>query len=379
MQTGVFLDLGQWAFWRCTPALHRRLFVDDVHGGTLVYRRTCLESRAKYPDHSLAEDATFLRTAMRKGARLKRIPNDGSFLYLRHGGNASSLPCGTYLDPRGWYTVPEPELPAEDRAFYMSLFAAFPRLPSSGPSFSVVANPPLVSCIMPTSDRRALVAQSIRYFLGQDYPNRELIIVDDGADPVADLIPEDPRIDYVQLRGRSTIGDKRNLACERAKGTIIAHWDDDDWSAAWRLSYQVNALTQTPGKGVCGLSTVLYYDPDHDKAWAYEYPAHRRRWVAGNTLCYRKSLWQQHRFPQSNEGEDTQFLWSLPESLILPLSNHRFYVATVHEKNSSPKRTGEPWWRPCSTLEVRAIIGSDFRFYENWPAELFSAAVHGTL
>lgn len=93
-----------------------------------------------------------------------------------------------------------------------------------------------LSCIMPTSDRRALVPQSIRNFLRQDYPNRELIIVDDGTDPIADLIPEDPRISYVRLPERQTIGAKRNLACERAKGKIIAHWDDDNWIADWRLS-----------------------------------------------------------------------------------------------------------------------------------------------
>ena len=27
-----------------------------------------------------------------------------------------------------------------------------------------------------------------------------------------------------------------------ARGQIIAHWDDDDWSAPWRLGYQVAAL-----------------------------------------------------------------------------------------------------------------------------------------
>ena len=50
---------------------------------------------------------------------------------------------------------------------------------------------------MPTHNRRPFVAQAIVYFLRQDYPNRELIIVDDGTDPVADLIPDDPRIRYL--------------------------------------------------------------------------------------------------------------------------------------------------------------------------------------
>ena len=46
---------------------------------------------------------------------------------------------------------------------------------------------PLVSCIMPTADRRRFVPQAIRNFLAQDYAERELVILDDGADSIADL------------------------------------------------------------------------------------------------------------------------------------------------------------------------------------------------
>ena len=40
---------------------------------------------------------------------------------------------------------------------------------------------PLVSCIMPTYNRREFVPLAIRYFLRQDYANKELIIIDDGT------------------------------------------------------------------------------------------------------------------------------------------------------------------------------------------------------
>jgi len=372
LQAGIFLDLLSWTFWRCTSELHRHLFVEDVHGGTLTYRKSCWE-RVQYPDLSLAEDARFLRQAKRCGARLERIANDNSFIYLRHGANAWSFQCGKHIDPRGWYTVPEPELPGEDRQFYHAQSLARNKM-SPGTSVEASASDtPLVTCIMPTADRRPLVAQSMRYFLRQDYPNRELIIVDDGVDAIADLIPEDRRISYIRLKTRRTIGEKRNLACERSRGQLIAHWDDDDWSADWRLSYQVNALGESGTKSACGLTSILYYDPCRERAWCYVYPEHRRRWVAGNTLCYRKELWQQHRFPHLNQGEDTRFVWSLPQTSILPLPNNKFYVATLHQRNSSPKRTQEPWWNPCSSLEVQSVMGTDFCFYRNWSSWI---AVH---
>ena len=79
-------------------------------------------------------------------------------------------------------------------------------------------------------------------FLAQDYPDRELIVVDDGDDAIADLLPSDARLRSIRLDRRATIGAKRNIACEAAAGDVIVHWDDDDWMADWRLTYQANAL-----------------------------------------------------------------------------------------------------------------------------------------
>lgn len=55
---------------------------------------------------------------------------------------------------------------------------------------------------MPTANRRPFVAQAIRCLLAQDYAGKELVIVDNGADAVADLVPKDERIRYFrQERG----------------------------------------------------------------------------------------------------------------------------------------------------------------------------------
>src|SRR5581483_6186815 len=99
------------------------------------------------------------------------------------------------------------------------------------PRIEAAAPVPLVTCIMPTADRRHFVAHAIRHFLAQGHPRRELVIVDDGADSVADLVPADTRIRYLRLSARATVGKKRNLACAAAAGEIIVHFDDDDWSA----------------------------------------------------------------------------------------------------------------------------------------------------
>ena len=47
---------------------------------------------------------------------------------------------------------------------------------------------PLVSCIMPTANRRQFVPRAIRYFQAQTYPNLQVLIGLDGPDAACERI-----------------------------------------------------------------------------------------------------------------------------------------------------------------------------------------------
>jgi glycosyltransferase involved in cell wall biosynthesis len=215
---------------------------------------------------------------------------------------------------------------------------------------------------MPTANRRGFVPRAIELFLRQDYPNRELVIVDDGADAVADLVPADPRIRYLRTERGLTLGGKRNLACTRARGELLAHWDDDDWSADDRLSRQVQALERRRAQ-VCGLSAVRYFDPVAGRAWEYRWPGGARPWLGGNTLLFRRSAWEQRPFPGLNEGEDTRWVWSLPPTAVAALPDPGWFAALVHPRNTSRKQTRGPNWRPLPLDVVKGALGPDWAFY----------------
>ena len=68
----------------------------------------------------------------------------------------------------------------------------------------------LVSCIMPTYNRRAFVPDAITYFLQQDYDNKELVIVDDGTDCIEDLVPIHPQIRYIRIKKSMTYAAMHN-------------------------------------------------------------------------------------------------------------------------------------------------------------------------
>jgi glycosyltransferase involved in cell wall biosynthesis len=216
---------------------------------------------------------------------------------------------------------------------------------------------PLVSCIMPTRDRHELVPQAVACFLAQQYPHRELVVVDDGLEPVGDRLPRDPRIRYVRLDDPpASTGAKRNLACGLARGDLIAHWDDDDWCAPWRLTYQVDALL-AHDVDVCGLVAAYFWDRAQKRAWRFAYP-HSMVSVRliGGTLCYRRSAWQRAPFRDLRVGEDTHFVARFPARRMLGLDDARCYVASVHAGNTSRKRTQSPLYQPCEYEAVERLV-----------------------
>jgi glycosyltransferase involved in cell wall biosynthesis len=213
---------------------------------------------------------------------------------------------------------------------------------------------------MPTANRRAFVPRAIAQFLAQDYTDSELLIVDDGDDHIEDLVPADPRVRYVALEKRLILGAKRNLACEQARGDVIVHWDDDDWSASWRLRYQVEQLIAT-GADVAGLDRVLFHDPASNEAWEYEYPRSGARWVYGATLIYTKAFWRRNPFPALTVGEDSRFVWANMPKRIHAHDDRRFFVGTVHAGNTSRKDTRGHRWRRYPTESLHALMRQDGR------------------
>jgi hypothetical protein len=214
---------------------------------------------------------------------------------------------------------------------------------------------PRISAIMPTADRRAFVPGAIAAFLAQaGAGDAELLILDDGDDPVGDLVPDDPRIRYVRETPRRQIGDKRNRMCALARGEIIVHWDDDDWHLPDRIARQVAAL-ESSGAQICGLDRILFLAQDGGEAWEYVWGG-RERWVYGASLAYRRSYWQSRNFPHLAVGEDTRWVMQAPAAAVHAMAENDILVARVHPGNTSPKQTRGGYYHGRDPGPLRALI-----------------------
>jgi glycosyltransferase involved in cell wall biosynthesis len=213
---------------------------------------------------------------------------------------------------------------------------------------------------MPTANRRHYVPQAIRYFMAQDYPNRELVILDDGSESVADLVPDDPHLRYVRLAGKRTLGAKRNECVKHARGDLIMHWDDDDWMASHRISYQVEAMLREKAE-VCGLRSMLFYEIRTGRVWLYEYPARQRPWLAGGSLLYTKDFWRRGPFPNIQIASDTRFVWNQRLDAAV-LKDYSFYVAMIHPGNTSRKNCKGSYWKHWNG-DAASLMREDLEFY----------------
>jgi glycosyltransferase involved in cell wall biosynthesis len=217
-------------------------------------------------------------------------------------------------------------------------------------------NFPLVSCIMPTYNRRHFIPRAIRCFQTQDYPNLELIIVDDGTDPIADVLPDDPRILRWYFSEKQPLGTKRNFACTQARGDYIVHWDDDDWYPSSRVSRQITALRSSQAR-ICGSSTIYYYQTVTGQAFRYQCPTSPATWLG--PIAYEKALWKENPFPPVQVAEDVNFLLRVPPDKLADLKDPSLCVASIHACNASPKRAFGKCWLSESPARIRELLPPD--------------------
>jgi glycosyltransferase involved in cell wall biosynthesis len=213
---------------------------------------------------------------------------------------------------------------------------------------------PLVSCIMPTMNRRHWVEQSLLMFSEQTYDNRELVIIDDGDDGLEEVCKGLKGVVHARLSKFASMGQKRNMACEIASGDYILHWDDDDIQHVDRLSRQMAIMQKKWWIDVCGVDQAYYYDARDDKTYWYQYCLQPLPpFVLGNSLCYRREFWLKKKFEDVSGNEDMRFQLKHPrpriEVCLLPLLVGRIVETSL----TSPKDFSSPVWTPMDMSHER--------------------------
>lgn len=107
-------------------------------------------------------------------------------------------------------------------------------------------NTPLVSIVIPTFNRAAFLPATIASVLEQDYPAKEIVVVDDGSsDATAEVCARLP-VRYLRQENRGGCA-ARNAGAAHGAGELLVFLDDDDLLAAGSLAHRVNHWLRDTG------------------------------------------------------------------------------------------------------------------------------------
>src|SRR5438067_6968685 len=91
----------------------------------------------------------------------------------------------------------------------------------------------LISVVMATHERPHLLPIALRCYQEQTWPERELVVVDDGERfPVREALVRSVGGRLLRVPPGTMLGTKLNLGLEVLHGTFCQKMDDDDWYAS---------------------------------------------------------------------------------------------------------------------------------------------------
>jgi len=220
--------------------------------------------------------------------------------------------------------------------------------------FSVVRNAvgegvdssPLVSVVIATSGRQALLEEALCSILCQTVQNFEVIVVDDGqVDDSESVVAsfDDKRFVYVGLSERRGISYARNIGTKRARGQFIAVMDDDDICLPDRFSTSLASITR--GVDGCVGSFITFYESDgRVVSWDDPAPTVEGAFAIGGfaghpTWMIRRSVFEQFSYDESFSSavDNNRALRMLNSGVQLVHSGEPHILRRVHEGQVSNK------------------------------------------
>ena len=196
---------------------------------------------------------------------------------------------------------------------------------------------PLVSICTPTFNRRPFIPFIKKCIELQTYPKSriEWIIIDDGTDPIGDLVSDLEYVKYFYYPEKMLLGKKRNLMHKKCSGDIIVYMDDDDYYPKDRVSHAVDTLLQNPSFLVAGSSEMhIYFD---SRNTVYQCGPYKDYHATAATFAFKKELLLETSYNEDNAlAEERHFLknYTIP---LKQLDTQKSIMVFSHKHNSLNK------------------------------------------
>ena len=209
---------------------------------------------------------------------------------------------------------------------------------------NIINKLPFVSVCTPTFNRRPFIEIMIKCFDSQDYPKNKMewIIIDDGTDPIEDLVKSHPSVKYFKYDEKMTLGKKRNIMHKKSCGDIIIYMDDDDFYPPQRVSHAVERLTENPNVLCAGSSEMYIYFKDNKYCKGnnmVQFGPYGPNHATAGTFAFKRKLLKDTKYNEDAcLAEEKEFLkdYTVPFVQLDPLKT---ILVFSHSHNTFDKRT----------------------------------------
>ncbi len=187
---------------------------------------------------------------------------------------------------------------------------------------------------MVTANRKNLAKRAVNCYLNQTYPNKELVIIDDGDEDYTPILKDIPskELRYIKIPKKEgqVLGSLRNLSLEKATGDYLVQWDDDDWYHPERISIQAKVLDE--GFDACCIFASLMHLDDSEYFYL-PYIGSLSYGIPGSIMHKRNDS---IRYPEMRRAEDKAYLnqWRNQNYTTLDESHAGLFIRCYHGSNT---------------------------------------------
>jgi glycosyltransferase involved in cell wall biosynthesis len=183
--------------------------------------------------------------------------------------------------------------------------------------------PITVSVTCPTFNRQGRHESLYRSFHQQTYPHRDLWVLDDSPAPSPFFTRlQDEHVHYVHMPGpHLSTGAKRNWLIAHSSGSVIVHFDDDDWYGPGYVQAMLDRLVRADADFI----TLAIWNERRERdgrRWTRRPKMHSHIWGYGFSYVYRRHVATRVHFPDVTMSEDYAFLHALRHVGLRPALVH---------------------------------------------------------
>lgn len=233
-----------------------------------------------------------------------------------------------------------------------------------------------ITCLMPTYNRfphdRWMVDEAVECFLRQDYPDRELLILNDCVRQK--IVCDAPGVRVVNYPHRfPTLSDKIQSGIDHASGDALCRWDDDDLSLPWRLSLSAAGL-----EGKLEWRAENYWWENYGQPWKHVVgPGNTHTMSVFTHECLEKI----GGYPQKRSGDEDQ---EFNKALRLAMVNGRGVVLKPEDvfyvyrwglgRHLSAGGSGDGLQKQWDDIGKRKVLPGVYRVDPHWRRDYVSEA-----